>query len=420
MNIENQRAVAVRRSPRRFDADPVARAKAYATEIVGPIEMELDGRANPADCFSWDLIDEGDARGLRTLCPSRKHGGEEIDLPTFIRTSVEIARGDLGIAGMLVQTNRVAMIFEKAGTASQVEKYVPDICADPRCLLAFAASEPTVGSDASHPGSGPNAARYHTKAFRRDGGWEITGKKIYIDNGTTAKFYLVLAQTDDSLPLSHGATCFIVERGTEGLRPGEVLNKTGERLAAHAEVNFDRCWVPDANVMGDINGSHALLSMFTASRNVTAAATAIGVAEAAYDCATAWANSRVQGGRKLIDHGAVRIDLARQRMMIDVARAYVEMAAATVESGQAFSKTLGVYPKIIAGQAAMDMATFAVDLYGARGYTRGWRVEKLMRDASSFLHAGGPNRTLLLKAARMLYGEQRFGLEQMIQAPPYE
>ena len=391
----------------RVESDPVERARQYIAKHVAPRELELDGQHDPTDCFSWDLIEAADAYGLRALCVDPRYGGGGVDFLTFIRTAVELAKGDLGVAAMLVQVNRVAAMYESVGTPAQRERYLRDICSDSRCLLAFASTEEHLGSDSGMPiTSGPNMTQYKTRAVRVSDGWEITGRKIYIDNGSTAKYYLVMAQTDFSAPISSGSTCFIVERGRPGLRSGSVFNKSGERLAQHAEVILEGCVVPDENIFGALNGASAQLALFSASRSMATAATAVGVAEAAYDCAVEWGRSRVQGGRRLIDHGAIRVDLARQRMTIDAATAYVEAAATAEMSGASYSKTFGIFPKIVAGEAAWGAAQLAVSLHGARGYTRGWRAEKLLRDAASFDHAGTPNRTALLKAARVMYGEQ--------------
>lgn len=390
----------------RRSGSAVERARAFVERHVAPVALELDGRHDPRESFSWELIEAAHSYGLATLCLDGQYGGEGLDFPTFIRVGVELAKGDLGIAAMIVQTNRLGVMLQTCGTPEQRERYLSGIVADPRCLLAFCQSEPHLGSDSGLPvNSGPHRTRYHTRAVREGDDWVLTGKKIYIDNGATAKYYLVMAQTDDDAPTNRGTTCFVLEGGMPGLNPGQVFDKTGERLAMHAEVNFDGVRLTDAHVIGEVNRAHAVHALFTSTRNVTAASTALGVAEAAYDCALSYARERVQGGRHLIDHGAVRVDLARLRMEIDAASAYVHATAAAAAGSEPIGKAAGIYPKVVAGEAAWSAAQLAVDLHGARGYTRGWQAEKLLRDALSFGHAGTPTRTAMLKAAKALYGD---------------
>jgi alkylation response protein AidB-like acyl-CoA dehydrogenase len=197
---------------------------------------------------------------------------------------------------------------------------------------------------------------------------------------------------------------FLVPAGTPGLRIGKVHDKLGERCANNAEVILEDCRVPDENIIGAVNQGGAGFGLVLRRRNMYTASTAIGVGEAAYAKAVERAFSRVQGGSRLIDHDTIRLELIRHRMNLDVARTYIEAMASSLDDG-ATSATpdMFLYPKIFAGQTALSVATSAVEIHGGLGYMKGSIVEKLLRDATQFLHAHGSDRVQLLKAARMQY-----------------
>ncbi len=386
--------------------DPVARAKEYVQKYVAPRELQLDAEPDPEKCFDWELIEAAHEYGLRTLMMDKQYGGEAVDLLTFMRVAEELGKGDLGIAGTLTQVNKLATTIQDVGTQQQKETILPQIRSDAHCALAWCSTEPDFGSDRALPQlHGPNPTKNRTRAVKVDGGWQITGTKIYIDEGNIARYLLVMAQTDESEPYTTGSTTFIVERGNPGLSSPKVFDKMGRRLGLHTEVVLDQCFVRDEDVLGEVNRGPAAFASRAGETNVIGGATALGVGEAAYECAVEYATHRIQGGRRLIDHGVVRHDLAKARMHLDAARAYVN-AAAAAELGQIpKDPNFRNFTSVLAGQAAFEMALLAMELHGARGYTRGWRVEKLVRDAASFDHAGTPNRTALLKAAREMYGD---------------
>ena len=200
-----------------------------------------------------------------------------------------------------------------------------------------------------------------------------------------------------------GSTCFLVERDTPGFSIGTVHDKMGERLVNNAELIFQDCFVPDSNVLGEVDKGFDILVQFFPASNAYAAASVLGVAEAAYERAVQWTRERVQGGRLLIEHDLVAADLARMRMWIDAARAYIYQAAwAADHREEGWDPTMGALPKVFASEVAWRVVTMAMELHGGYGYMRETGLEKLVRDAAAFLHSDGANRSLLLKAARFI------------------
>ena len=379
---------------------PVDIAREFVTSVVSPAAAALDKHVNPEDCFSWEIVEEGSRRGLRTLTLLPEYGGGGADCLTTAKVVEEIARGDMGVSVVFAQTLKLIQSLQGAANDDQRARWLPTLRDDDRALMAIGMTEPTNASNYIIP-YGP--ASFVTKATRKGNGWMINGKKRFISNGNRAKVYLLFAQTDPDVGLNQGSTCFIIERGTPGFTTGHVEDKMGERLANNAELIFNDCFVPDADVLGEVDRGFDVISQFFPASNAYAAASVLGVAVAAYDRSLTWTSERVQGGRKLIEHDIIAAQLAEMLMNIDAARAYIHHAAWKADHRETgWDPTLGSLPKVFASEVSWKVVTKALEIHGAWGYMRDLGFEKLVRDAACFIHSDGVNRTLLLKAAQSI------------------
>ena len=379
-------------------------ARRFGQEVVAPRSRELDSQVDPEDSFSWDIVEEASRRGLRTLTLSEEWGGGSAGCLVTAKVVEEIARFDLGVSVVMAQTWKLIQTLEAATTEDQRQRYLPIVRDDSRCLLAIGFTEPEVASDYIAPYEG---ASYRTRAERVEGGWKLTGKKHFVSNANRATLYIVFAQTDPSKSLLEGSTAFLVRRGTSGFTSGHVHNKLGERLANNAELVFEDCFVADSDVLGEVNGGFGVQSRFFPASNAYAAASILGVGRAAYERALLWAQTRVQGGGPLLSHDSVAIDLAQMRMELEAARTYVHRAARGADGTMTWVPTHGSLPKVFASQVVWRVVTQALELHGGRGYMKDENngMEKLVRDGAAFLHSDGANRTLLLKAAKVIRAE---------------
>lgn len=374
----------------------------FVNRVVVPVAAELDQRSRPEDCFSWQIVEEASRVGLRTLTLNEEYGGTGGDSLTTAMVIEELARGDLGVAVIFAQTLKIIQTLQKACTKEQKDRFLPRFRDDPRFLLAIGITEPDTSSNYIIPYNDPQA-QYRTTAVRKDGGWTLNGEKHFISNGNRAGLYLIFAQTERGKSLVEGSTCFLVERDTPGFAIGRVDNKMGERLVNNAELVFQDCFVPDGNVVGNVGKGFDVLVQFFPASNAYAAASVLGVAEAAYQRTLRWTRERIQGGCRLIEHDLVAEALAEMRMLIDAARAYVYQAAWAADHREdGWDPTMGAFPKVFASQVAWRVVTAALELHGGYGYMREVGLEKLVRDAAAFLHSDGANRSLLLKGARFI------------------
>ena len=372
----------------------------FNAEVVAPAAAELDRQTDPEDSFSWEIIEKADDVGLRTMTLSEHWGGIGADSVTTAMVIEELGKADIGISVVMAQTLKIAQILQSALTPSQQQKFIPIFRDNPRGLLAIGITEPETGSNYFIRQDVP----FHTKAEKVDGGWRINGMKHFISNGNRANVYLLFAQTEKGKSLYEGSTCFLLDRETDGFSIGSVHDKMGERLANNAELIFKDCFVPDEDVVGEAgNGFQVLVDFFPAS-NAYAAASGLGAATAAYEQSLEWCRSRIQGGKPLIEHDGITAQLAEMHMLLDVARTYVRKATWMADNREhGWEPALSAFPKVFASQAAWKIVTWASELHGGSGYMKETGIEKLLRDIAAFLHSDGVNRTLLLKASKMIF-----------------
>ncbi|MEK9660754.1 MAG: acyl-CoA dehydrogenase family protein [Alphaproteobacteria bacterium] len=373
----------------------------FVEEEVTPRAAELDANKDPEDSFSWEIVEAADRFGLRTMTLDEEYGGLAADMLTTSMVIEELGRGDLGTSVVFAQTLKIAKFMQNVFNDDQKKRVLEPFRDDPRAVLSICSTEPDHGSDSIllHP------VQYNTRAVKVDGGWVANGMKHFISNSNRSRFYLVFMQTDFDKSLVDGATCFLLERDHPGFTIGRVHDKMGERLANNAELFFTDCFIPDENVVGEPHGGQQLKRGFGPSSNIYAGASILGVADALYEKSLSWAQTRVQGGKPLIEHDGIRAQLAEMKMLTDVARSYIHRAAYLGDhQEEGWEASLASMPKIIASQVAWKLAGWTLELHGGYGYMKETGVEKLVRDAAAFLHSDGVNRTLLLRAANSMWG----------------
>ena len=372
----------------------------FVKEEVTPRAAALDADPDPANGYSFEIVEKAHEVGIRTMTLSDEWGGLGTDSLTTAMVIEELGKGDLGVSVIMAQTLKIAQIMQKALNEEQRARVLPKFAADPRGMLAIGITEPDNASNYFLPHPTP----FRTTAEKTGGGWIVNGLKHFISNGNRASHYLLFVQTEKGKPMAEGSTCFLLERGQPGFTIGRVHDKMGERLANNAELVFQDCFMPDANVVGKVGNGFNVLAEFFPQSNAYAAASVLGVAGALHQKAIDWAKLRVQGGKPLIEHDGIRAQLAEMRMLIDASRSYIHRACWLADHQEhGWDRTLGALPKAMASQAAWKIATWCLEIHGGHGYMKEFGVEKLVRDAAAFLHSDGVNRTLFLKAANFMF-----------------
>ncbi|HEU4671634.1 MAG TPA: acyl-CoA dehydrogenase family protein [Candidatus Limnocylindrales bacterium] len=271
------------------------------------------------------------------------------------------------------------------GTDEQRARWLPALQAG-EALGAFALTEPGAGSD---------AAAIATRAERvgeadAPTAYRLSGTKIWISNAPEAERYLVFATLDPSAG-PDAITAFLVERGTPGFSFGAHERKMGIRSCPAAELVFDGCDVPAANRLGGEGGGYRIALSALAEGRISIGAACVGIARAALDAAARHVLERRAFGVPLSEQEGIRFMLAEMARDVAASRALTREAAAAKDREEPLAEVSSL-AKWVASDAAMRVATDAVQLLGATGYSRDTGVERLMRDAKGAQIYEGTNQ----------------------------
>jgi alkylation response protein AidB-like acyl-CoA dehydrogenase len=373
-------------------------ARAYATEVVAPAAPALDAEPDPEAAFSWELVDAATKHGLRLAPLPAEYGGGGTDFLTNAVMLEEIAAADLGTSVVLAQTWKFAQLLMELGTPDQHDRWLRRLADNPRGLMAACLTEPNGGSDNVLPYAGVDGGM-QMRAERVDGGYVLTGQKHYISNSNRADTIIAFARTRPDLPVARGVTMFIVPADNPQVRFGVVHDKLGERLANNSEIFFENAFVPDADVLGAENDGLADIARLLRGSNAYAAACTLGVARTAFTRALAYTAGRVQGGKPVLQHDDIGVQFAEMYSQLEMARTYVFRAAWAADHPEAFDPKMAAVPKLVASQIAFEVTRGSLEMFGGSGVMREIGMEKLMRDATIFLHSDGTNTVMRKKIA---------------------
>ena len=377
-------------------------AKEFAVSVMIPAAEVADREPDPTKAFNWDVIREGSKRGLRTLTIPTEFGGEGADVLTVSIIGETLAYGDLGMAVAFDQTWKILTAITRVATADQRERWLPRIVEDDTFLMGICSTEPTAGSENILPYQEPGAGM-QLSAVRKGDTWVLNGTKRYISNGGLAKLYMVRARNDPDGPMATSLTSFLVPSDTPGFSVTEIWDKLGQRCVQNGTLVFDNVEIPDADRVGEVgNASHIGTEFLLGyGSNIQAGATVLGVAQRAYDLSRQYAFERHQAGGPIIGHQIQKTRLARMAMEIEAARAYIWKAA--WHAGRPDQDPMHAsLSKVFAAETAVHVCQQALELWAAAGYMRKNPLERLIRDAHSFLHSDGTNDVLTLKAGNYL------------------
>jgi alkylation response protein AidB-like acyl-CoA dehydrogenase len=247
-------------------------------------------------------------------------------------------------------------------------------------VWAFAITEPTAGSDYERIEPGVPGSVFLTYARREGSYWVISGRKIFISNGPIADYITVFALTDKQKGVASMA-CFVVPRSAEGFRVVSIIDKMGHRSSPTGELAFEGVRVPEDHVICPPGLGWDFVQLSLAYSRAPVGGIALGIAKRAFREALSYAGSRIQGGRRIIEHQIIREKLANMYIMISAAESLVYSVASRLESE--FPPPMGdsSAAKVFASDVAVHVALEAIQIMGGYGYTRDLVAEKLLRDA---------------------------------------
>ena len=365
--------------------------RAFVDREVTPFirkNWQLEWDMKPENRPSRELLEGAHKIGVRTLGIPEEFGGTpvepETEVQTFAMVAEEISRGDSGLADKLVQIWKISKLLQNIAPRHLQERWFPRIVEDPGFLLAHCLTEPRGASDRWLPYDVPEAMM-HTRAELKGDKWVINGRKQFITNGYDAKLYIVYATTQPGAGITKGTSSFLVPRDTPGLTVQRCNETLGGRFMSNGEIVFEDCAVPKDHCLVE-NVAMSRAGVYFRPGKIIVAAKNLGVGMAAFECAADYVQNYVQGGRILLKHQAVAIRLADMATRLSAVRALLNEAIRAVNAGAHDAEALCNMAKMFASVEIFEVTKHAVELHGGNGIMLDFGVEKLLRDASLFMH----------------------------------
>jgi alkylation response protein AidB-like acyl-CoA dehydrogenase len=360
----------------------------FALSEVAPRAEEIDR----SDEFPEDLVKKAAQLDLLGIVIPEEYGGAGLDHVCFALFIEEIAAESGSLAVILdVHTSVGSEPILFAGTAEQKQRFLPDMASGQK-LGAFALTEPDSGSD---------AASLKTTAVRHGDSWRLKGTKTFITNMGVADVYIVCARTNPAIPGAKGISAFIVEKGTEGLRYGQPMEKMGLHGSPTGELILEDAVVPLDNLLGAEGDGFKIAMMALDRGRIGISAQAIGLARGAMDKATKYASERRQFGKAITDQQAIQFMIADRYTEIEAARLLTLKAATLCDRGEHFTRIASM-AKLMSTDVAMAATTDALQLFGGYGYIKEFPAERYFRDAKATQIYEGTNQIQRLVIARDL------------------
>jgi alkylation response protein AidB-like acyl-CoA dehydrogenase len=337
----------------------------FAGERIEPHAADWDREHR----FPREVFAQLGELGLMGVCVPEEHGGAGADFLSYVLVLEELSRADAGVGvTVAVHTSATTLPILAFGTEEQQARFVPPL-ARGELLGAFALTEPEAGSD---------AGSLRTRAEPADGGWTITGAKQWITNGRFAGTFLLFARTDEATAGANGVSAFVLD--AEHVQVTRDEEKLGLNSSVTSDIALEGALVgPDRLLHHENKGFRVAMAALDGGR-IGIGAQAVGIAQAAYDVASAYALERRAFGRRIRDFQAIQWKLADMSTEIDAARLLVYRAAWRKQQGLPHTEE-GAKAKLYASEMARRQTAEAIQVLGGYGYTKEFPVERYYRDA---------------------------------------
>jgi len=365
------------------------RVRQLAQEQIAPIAAEV-GESNRVSPELMRILAQA---GLLRYCVPEEYGGYGVKVALLCIIREELAQVSAQADSNFILQGLGSYPITLGGTPEQKARYLPPI-AKGEAIAAFALTEPGGGSD---------VVAMKTTATLEDEEWVLNGEKKFINQTGDASTYVVFATTDPEAG-NQAISAFIVEQGT----PGFDDSKRMELMAPHpvGAPSFENCRIPFTNLIGERGHGLRLALRSLDTFRTTVAAAAVGMGQAAYEAALAYAKSRELFGQHLSDFQATQFKLADMAVSLDAARLLTYRAAWLKDSGQDMIIKEGSIAKLFATEAACRIVNESLQIHGGAGLEKGNRIERLYRDVRALTIVEGTSEIQRQTIARQLLRDQ--------------
>jgi butyryl-CoA dehydrogenase len=341
-------------------------AREFADGEIAPRARDSDR----AGKFDRELAAKLGEMGYLGAPVAEEYGGRGLDYLSYGLIVEQVGRADSSARTVVsVQTSLVCGSIERWGTEEQKKTWLPRLCSG-EGLGCFALTEPDTGSD---------AAALRTRAERVDGGWRISGNKMWISMGNYAEVALVFAQTDPEKG-HRGLACFLVPTANEGYTAQEIHGKLGLRASDTAEISLDAIEVGDDSMLGEIGDGFKVAMSALDSGRYSVASGCVGICDGCVDASVSYSTERHQFGVPIARFQLVQELIADMVVRRDAARMLVRRAGGLKDAGGPSTVETSI-AKLYATEAAVASANDAIQVHGGSGYVDDHPVERYLRDA---------------------------------------
>jgi short/branched chain acyl-CoA dehydrogenase len=357
----------------------------FAETKVAPVAEELDREAR----FPYELVAELGELGLMGLPIPEEFGGAGGDTVSYAIAIEELTRIDSSVAiTVAAHTSLGTMPILLFGNEEQKREWLPRL-ASGSALAAFGLTEPDAGSDAG-------ATR--TKAELRDGEWVIDGSKIFITNaGTDISGCVTITARTGEDEISN----IVVPNGAPGYEISGPMHKLGWRASDTRELSFRSCAVPEANLLGERGRGFSQFMEILDGGRISVASMGVGLAQGAYDLATAYAQERQQFGKPIAKFQAIQFQLADMATEIEAGRQLVYHAAWLKDAGRPFALA-AAQAKLYTGLLSNRVVNAALQIHGGYGFMEEFAISRLYRDQKILEIGEGTNEVQRMVIAKHL------------------
>jgi isovaleryl-CoA dehydrogenase len=365
----------------------------FAADRIAPLAARIDAEDwFPRDEL-WPALGE---LGLHGITVDEADGGLGLGYLEHVVAQEEVARASASIGlSYGAHSNLCVNQIRRWADPEQKARFLPKLI-----------SGEHVGSLAmSEAGAGSDVVSMKLAARRSDRGWVLNGTKFWITNATHADTLVVYAKTGEG---SRGITTFLIEKDMPGFAIGQKIDKMGMRGSPTAELVFTDCEVPEANVMGPLNGGVGILMSGLDYERTVLAGIQLGIMQACLDTVLPYLRERRQFGRAIGSFQLMQAKVADMYVALNSARAYVYAVARSCDAGRT-TRFDAAGAILLASESAFRVAGEAVQALGGAGYTKDWPVERFLRDAKLLDIGAGTN-----EIRRMLIGRELVGATEPV------
>lgn len=363
--------------------------RTFVDKEIIPVAREMEAAGE----YPTEIIDKLKQMGLFGLTIPEEHDGLGIDPVSFGIVFEELARGWMGVAGVLGSHTMAAKMIAEHGTDEQKSKHLSALASGER-RTALALTEPDAGTDLQG---------IKTTAKKVGDKYVINGAKMWITNARHSDPLPVLVKTDTSTTPAHkGMSILLVSADTPGFEVTKDIPKLGYKGPESCEIVFDNCEVGADALLGGVEGRgmQQVLSALQWGR-VNIAGRSVGIAQRALEESVAYAQERESFGQSISQFQAIQLRVGRMATRVQAARQLMYWSAQSLLKGRADGET-GM-AKVFCSEVALESAIEAMSIHGGYGYSKEYEIERLYRDAPLMSIGEGTNDILNTVIAKSIF-----------------